>query len=571
MTFLPIVERELRVAARRPSFYWLRGLLALVAVVKGWEMLDHFEASQVSAVVTRANMIRAVPAPAMAPPLTGADLLHELSWLMLGAAVLLGLLAADSINRERREGTLGLLLLTDLTPREIVLGKLLSSGLTGLAALVGFMPVLMSTVLVGGVSFVGVLVTGIGLATDLFVMLAAGLWMSALFRQRHYAMLFTVGCGAMLTYGAEVFGAVWLGPWAFPWLRVLSLAGWAVNWGPFLTLPLFIVWFALAVAVGWFFVRQAERTLAANWQESPHDRVRKAEPPQDWDAIRLKPPEACAPPARVSWLTNPRPWDADPMRWRVERLGSPEGLVWFTVLVALAAQGGLLGSFMDAQSASAGFWVAPAVGGVLAMLGAGGLMAWAGARFFQDARRQQDIEMLLTTPVGGRDLLSSQWRVLRRALVTPLSVTLVPAGIAGIALTWSCLNHEYDRPWFLLPVIAAAVNLALEMVALCWVGLRFGWHAPNGILAVCGTVGVTQMIPLPLAMGAAWACLEFVGGASFRAWGHGVAAVSLALVFLMAKNIALIAWARASLRRDLRTGERTSLNASAPNPVLQPA
>ncbi len=503
-------------------------------------------------------------------PLTGADLLHELAWLMFAAVLLMGLLAADSISRERREGTLGLLLLTDLTPREIVLGKMLSCGLTGFAALLGFMPVLASTVLAGGVSLATVLVTGLGLMADLFVMLAVGLWMSALCQRRHYAVLATLGLGATLTCGAVVLGEAWLGPQAVPWLGMFGLAGWAVNWGPTLELPMFAAWFFVTSAWGWFFLRRAERTLARNWQESPHEQVRKAEPPLDWDAIRPRTAEVNAPPARASWLTDPRPWDADPVRWRVERLGSPEGFVWFAALVAFLAQCGLLGSFLDAQATS-GLWAIPAVGGMLTMFGASALLAWAGARFFQDTRRQQDLEVLLTTPVGGHDILGSQWQVLRRTLVLPLSVVLAPAGAASMALAWACLNHEYDRPWFLLPVIAAAANLALEMVALCWVGMHFGWHAHSRILAVTWTVGLVQMIPLPLAMVMAWAYLELARWSPDKAWGQGVPAGTLALVFLMLKNIAFIVWARSRLRRDLRTGGRTSLNAPAQHPVLQVA
>jgi hypothetical protein len=37
MTFLPIVERELRVSARRPVTYWMRAAVVLVVVlVSGW-------------------------------------------------------------------------------------------------------------------------------------------------------------------------------------------------------------------------------------------------------------------------------------------------------------------------------------------------------------------------------------------------------------------------------------------------------------------------------------------------------------------------------------------------------
>src|SRR5438445_4146393 len=41
MTFLPIVERELRVAARRKNTFWTRMAVALVAVlIAGWALLS---------------------------------------------------------------------------------------------------------------------------------------------------------------------------------------------------------------------------------------------------------------------------------------------------------------------------------------------------------------------------------------------------------------------------------------------------------------------------------------------------------------------------------------------------
>ena len=80
-----------------------------------------------------------------------SEVIKWLAWLPFVAALLMGLASADSINRERREGTLGLLLLTDLTPVQIVSGKMLSCGLTSFVALLGFLPALMIPVLAGGV------------------------------------------------------------------------------------------------------------------------------------------------------------------------------------------------------------------------------------------------------------------------------------------------------------------------------------------------------------------------------------------------------------------------------------
>src|SRR5205814_4596709 len=95
MTFLPIVARELRVGSRRRATYWIRSGAALaVIVVATWFFLMAHE---------------------MAP--------HEMAQVLFGIltgssvlfAVLSGLrLTADCLSEEKREGTLGLLFLTDL-------------------------------------------------------------------------------------------------------------------------------------------------------------------------------------------------------------------------------------------------------------------------------------------------------------------------------------------------------------------------------------------------------------------------------------------------------------------------
>jgi len=63
---------------------------------------------------------------------------HKLDGLY--GRVRVGLCYADSISRERREGTLGILLLTRLKTFDVVLGKLCSAGTTTYYALFGFAP-----------------------------------------------------------------------------------------------------------------------------------------------------------------------------------------------------------------------------------------------------------------------------------------------------------------------------------------------------------------------------------------------------------------------------------------------
>jgi hypothetical protein len=572
----PLVERELRAGARRPLFYWLRGLLALAAGFQGYELLDRF-------------VMGPPPAPGMpwvAPSgtfITGATLLHQMAWLLFLATLLMSLVSADSITRERREGTLGLLLLTDLTPREIVWGKMLSCGLTTFLVLLGSLPALMFPVLAGGVTGSEAALTGLGLLNTLFVVLAAGLWMSTVFRERRYAVPATLGLVGALAFGPEVLGGSYFGADAAPLFRRFGLGGWmTAAHMPFPFKLLFVVWFIVMHALGWFFLWRAGATLAAGWQDQPHQQVRAPEPAEAWPSQAPAPPllEGAAPKpepaaalARASWLTDPRPWDADPIRWRMQRLGSVEGLVWLAVALNFLAQFGTLGSILNFGAGPADTWGLVSFVGMAVILFSGGLIAWAGARFFQDTRQQQDLELLLTTPLGSRHILDGQWCVLRRALTWPLSVVLVVALPAGISLLYDFANGYHREFWTLLQPFLIAVNLALEAVALCWVGMRFGLHGRNAITAVAGTVGLVQLLPLALSVALMWGWAWLPGRLYYLATSREkMPPIILALLFFVAKNLAFIIWARLRLRRELRLGSRKSrTDASASRLVLQRA
>ncbi len=568
MNLPPIVERELRAAARRPVFYWTRGLLTVAACFRGYDMLQR--------ALTSASPAARAGAVGMAPPvLTGADVLHDLAWLVFFATLFLSLLSADSISREKREGTLSFLTLSGLGPGQIVRSKLVSRGLTALIVLLGFLPALMFTLLAGGVSGAEAALTGLGLMNVLFVVLAAGLWMSALFYERRYAMLATLGLVGALAFGPELLLGSYLGAGVVPILRTCELAGWtsAARAAQLLD-PQFLVWFGLAHGLGWLFLHLAGLTLAAHWQDRPQEHFRAPEPEEEWPVLPASDTPVAAP-ARVSWLTDPRPWDADPVRWRVERLGSPAALVWLAVCVNFFAQFGLVGMVFDERSAQAGTWGPVSFLGLVFMSVAGGLLAWAGGRFFQHTRRQQDLELLLTTPEGSRRILGGQWHVLQRSLAWPLVVVLTLALPAGIVLVYDALHGYREEGWFLAYPFLVAVNLAVESVALCWAGMRFGLHARTALVGVAWTVGVVQLAPLLLAAGLAWSWVWLTGISPAFAVQSGQMPVTIpVLTFFMVKNAALIVWARWSLRRELRLGgRRTQLPQAAGSSLagLQPA
>src|ERR1700722_18974648 len=134
MTFLPIVERELRVAARKRVVYWMRVFIAFVALIIG-------------GTIFLANLD--LPEKDIGP-----RIFLGLSILALCYCLLAGRwFTVDCISSERREGTLGLLFLTDLKGFDVILGKLAATSLNGFFSLLALLPVLAIPLLMGGTSY----------------------------------------------------------------------------------------------------------------------------------------------------------------------------------------------------------------------------------------------------------------------------------------------------------------------------------------------------------------------------------------------------------------------------------
>src|SRR6266496_2523593 len=100
MTFLPIVERELRVAARKRSTFRVRIVAALVALILGGGFL----------------VLTLVGNSGFSATSLGKGLFATLTWPSLAASLSAGLFfTSDCLSEEKREGTIGLLFLTDLS------------------------------------------------------------------------------------------------------------------------------------------------------------------------------------------------------------------------------------------------------------------------------------------------------------------------------------------------------------------------------------------------------------------------------------------------------------------------
>jgi ABC-type transport system involved in multi-copper enzyme maturation permease subunit len=132
MMLLPVIERELRAEARHAMTYWLRVIGAgalLIAAALFW-LNGNLRDQQ------------------------GDQLFYTLHQTLFWAIwILVPLLVADCISRERREGTLGLLFLTPLHARDIVLAKALAHGLKGMTVCLAALPIVVVPFLMGGVDW----------------------------------------------------------------------------------------------------------------------------------------------------------------------------------------------------------------------------------------------------------------------------------------------------------------------------------------------------------------------------------------------------------------------------------
>lgn len=192
----PIFVREWRTLPRWPGHYALRaaylGLLWVLSVT-AWQALVGWNRA-----ATLGEWAR-----------FGPLLFQLLAYVQLTLTLFFsGLLAASAVAQEKERGTLDLLLLTDMRPYEIVLGKLLGSLLPVLVLWMGSVPILAALLLLGGLTALQVgQVTLIVLAAALAVGSLGGLM--ALWRERTFPALALTVLALVLYLGmAHVVGAV---------------------------------------------------------------------------------------------------------------------------------------------------------------------------------------------------------------------------------------------------------------------------------------------------------------------------------------------------------------------------
>ena len=563
MTQLPIVSRELRVAARKASTFWIRLVAVIIATI----------------IATGFMLLAAVGIPG--GPRLGPALFSTLTWLAFIATSLAGVfLTSDCLSQEKREGTLGLLFLTDLRGFDVVGGKLLATSLRGFYAVLAILPVLSTTVLLGGVTGTQVAQVSLALLNSLFASLCCGLLVSSLSRNAQKAMSATFVLVLLLNLGGPIADSlIRLGSGSSPSARQLfSLCSPSFAFGEALRSAAGSFWPALGASqlTAWAFFGLASLILPRSWQEK-----------------RLSSGSSVAGAWMHSWKYGKPSYraklrscllESNPVVWLVCRERWQSSGIW---ILALALTGLLMVFLFVAQDGSV--WM---IGSSFTSLGMFALYIWCAAhscRFPVEARRSGLLELLLASPLDVRSIVWGHWLGFLRMFAAPvLILVLTLALFAGFGQqgAWAGAfmggNPSAIPAWVLTASASAAslLSTAANLAALVWFGLWMGLSSRNANMAALKTLLFVQVIPafvlgfasvfmtalfmIPIAMASP-------NATTFNPGWAILAAFLLPALLAVAKDVLFISWSRRKLYAAFREIASRPIGVYASVPPVIPA
>ena len=440
---LPLVQRELRIAARQRALYRNRLLLGIVVVLFG------------SGVLVFAN-------PNHPAKSGGAFVLFSILALIL--CLIEGVRrTADAISEEKRAGTLGFLFLTDLRGWDIVLGKFTGAMVRSVNVLLAFVPILSVTLLAGGTTLGDFWRTVIVLVVLLCFSLALCLFVSALSRERSLSAAVAILLAlALLPFIASwiVTGAFRLTEWE--WIRMISpvallLQAWESYYLP---APHYywraILGFGAASAV---FLSLASLILPRVWQEKPRKTKVKR-------SVRTKRAEA---------RRRSRQLDQNPILWVAYNAGQARGFrILFFSLVAVF---GLASLFLQSQGWEA--LIVDAIALVTLTLLLYVYIASQSSMNLAEARRSGALELLLSTPLRVEEILRGQVLALKEMFLMP--ALIVAAWYLLAALHIALRSGEWVSAGFVLVYL---LQFVVGICAIAAVGMWMGMSSktPNRAL-----------------------------------------------------------------------------------------
>jgi ABC-type transport system involved in multi-copper enzyme maturation permease subunit len=565
-----VAERELRAAARRRATYWVRWLTGIAAfVVLIWLMWA-------TDALKRGG---------------GAhDAFVAFAFIAFFYCILMGAIrTADSVSSERREGTLGLLFLTNLNSAEIITGKLLSNALPTIYGLLAIFPMLALPLLMGGVTLAEFLCTMLALLVAIGFSLGCGMLASVLCLRPFAAVALAMGLviviGTVTFLAAAVLEEYRRGHWLVQVLASTSPL-YALSAG--LEGQIFRAnhyWEAIASVIGIsaFLLGLATWLLARSWR----DRAKSVRTVQ---AGASAPATATAQsPNRRRDARRKRQLTLNPFYWLAARrqAGVPIFLLIIVALVVITVTG-TTPLFSKISSPAR---LSTALGEMFAWLCAAGALhvmtlyyaALLGAQSFAEDKQAGALELVFSTPARVHTLLQGAGMAWRRRMLLPaiavsvahvyafwkiMAVALIspPGNVPITAQTtqWDMLTASlFNAPingrnleWmfvFIMRVIATVLPLAFVLwLALGrigrWLGLRMKHPGFAPLLALA-------IVTVPSTLGITLITIIAEESHLFRYSERIVAPAMTGLSFLIV--LANCAWAAGWASRNLRNNFRS--------------
>lgn len=460
-------------------------------------------------------------------------------------------LTADLFSEERRNGTLGLLVLAGLRPLEIFLNKLLGAGLLAAYALLGALPFFAIPFLAGGVSATQFVCALAFLVNGLLFCIALGLLASVLHREGGQAQTTALILTALLSLAtplvrwftanasvSHVLPLEWLtlSPAYPPYLVFTNFSGSSPRlfWmGSGFTLVYSLTALLAAALVLQYTWREGPETLAPQgWREHWQQQGRG----DRWWRRRL----------RARWLAR------NPFCWLAARDRRP-------ALCAHAFLGIAALLWLAGWAALGGRWLKPlnaVTSSIVLHLGFNWIVAYAAGKRLAEERQSGGFEVLLTVPLDPAAIVDGQCRALlvqfRTVWLAVLVLDLILCASGFAAPGWSLpAIIMYLTAWGTILLFWFSMHLETASRAM-WIST---WTGRPAYAALQSCSGASWLLP--------WVWILSRGATGLPSLAH--AAVPVLILSLVLSTAALFNFGRRRALRE-KLARELRLIACAPIP-----
>jgi hypothetical protein len=550
MSFSPIAGRELAVAARQATTHRVRFLSALLAVLVAGAFIAIWSLTPFNTAVS------------------GQTLFRTLTWMVLPASLVSGLFfTADCLSEEKRDGTIGLLFLTDLRAYDVIAGKLLATSLRAVEVLLACFPILAIPVIMGGVSGTELSRTILALSNALFCSLAAGLMISSVSRESFRATGATLVALLILIFGGPLLDylrreAVSTAGHVFS----LTSPGYAFVLASSSTAPFYLA-LVISHVCGWLMLGVCTLALPRFWQSAGTTRSFWARP------LRSR----ISPEGSAGFLRRRKSLDRNPLTWFFTRESGRRVTAWAMTVLMFGAFCSIL---LGAQS-NTGLVIWSSLGGTFQML-LYLAVAFQATRSLVEARKAGMLELLLATPASADKIVHAQWSANLRWFLLP-AVALAGANlvvaVAGpdLRLGFAALQGGMSRFESIGISLLQTIAMLANFSAIAWFGMWMALTSRSGSSAALRTLIWVMVVPAVLIMFATMvvtASLAFGamtnGAVNFGRW-FGILSAGVGILLALLKDLGFIYWSRKKLAASFRERVGGGEPASLLPPVLQPA